>query len=341
MTFMYDGWLTLAGGFPPTLNTEVDPTLLKPNESPACYGLDCGADGYLKTGSIPVGTDRTKITKTVNSTTWVWAYNRLWRANGTVLQFNAPHYDDALFAQGLGKLSTDATIVEVLPCLGNSILAVTATGSHLLTNADDTRGLFSVGHFYQELGAADSTKILILDGVPFVSNSTGVFSFDGRNVKEWTRQMRDSLGSFAEVAIKANYQKKWIIGTSKFVIDTGNGNLYDYGTTGFLFTSRTLTHSNISEPFRVTAIALIIQHATGDGGTVSWETKFEEDRWKPEDDKRIAYSEGNYTRIELPISRTDQVANKFAMRITGLSASIQIKEIQVLVGGYCLNVPSK
>ena len=63
--------------------------------------------------------------------------------------------------------------------------------------------------------------------MPVVSNTDGVFMFDGRTVTELTRPVRDSLGSFSNAVITADYEKRFIIGTAKFVIDTENGRLFD------------------------------------------------------------------------------------------------------------------
>jgi hypothetical protein len=45
---LYDGPITLAGNFPPTLNKDSDARTLDVNESPDCYGVDWDVEGILK-----------------------------------------------------------------------------------------------------------------------------------------------------------------------------------------------------------------------------------------------------------------------------------------------------
>ena len=71
----FSGWVTLAEGFPPTLNKEDDAFSLDANESPDAYGVDIGSDGFLKSGSVPVG-DTAKI----NTNSFV---NKSW--SGTIV----------------------------------------------------------------------------------------------------------------------------------------------------------------------------------------------------------------------------------------------------------------
>ena len=327
---LYDGWLVLAGEFPPSVNTDDDDTKLKPFESPECYGVDMTIDGRLKTGTIPTGTARSSPTKTVGAVTYSWYYKRLWLATTTTLSYGAPEYDDAFFPQDLGKFTFDASIVTFMPVLERDLWVATATGSIMLRGTNDPRSFFDPGRFVQEMDVAAANRALSLDGIPFASTATGVFSWDGNNTKEWTRNVRDSLGSFGAVAITANYDKKYIIGTAKFAIDTSNGKLFDYGTSGFRFTSRTLAQPNQYNPFQVGAVGFVIERADASDGTIKWQTKFEDNDWFDEDDIRIL---DDKTRVQRDLENRIGAARKFAVRITSLSSNIYIREVQVVVSG--------
>lgn len=331
---LYSGWISLADTFPPTLNSELDSTQLKAGETPSAYGIDCGADGVMKAGTCPTGTARVAPTKTIGAYAYPWHYNRMWRIqNSTTLAWFAPHYDDITFAQDLGKLAADATIIGILPYGTDSMLVVTATGSHTLANCSDPRGYFAFSRFWQELFADGTTKFLTLGGDPYVSNTSGVFALSGGAVVEWTRPVRDSLGSFSNCAITANYTKQWIIGTSKFVIDVGQKKLFDYGTSGFLFTSRTLVSDGENRPFTTDSVGFVLRMTDAAGGTITWESKFEDGDWQEENPIELTWVEGKFTRYEQPIKRNGRTAQRFAMRITSLPSNVEIREIQVCVQG--------
>ena len=104
---LYTGMVTLAGQFPPSVNTSDDVTALKPFESPACYGVDITRDGQLKTGTIPTGTSRVATTKTISSNTYYWHYDRVWRSSGATLIYGAQFYDKYYVPQGRGKVSAE------------------------------------------------------------------------------------------------------------------------------------------------------------------------------------------------------------------------------------------
>ena len=337
---LFDGWVQLAGQFPPSLNKEEDPTRLKPFESPDCYGVDPDKDGRLKSGSVPSGTARSAPTRTIGSTTYYWYYDRLWRLSATSqrLLCGIPSLDTVFLKQaGAGPLLANSAIVTYLPCLQDAMLVVTATGSHLANNVKDPRGFFELGPFLQEMYASTASHVTVLDGIPFVCNAAGVFSYDGQTVKEWTRPVRDSVSPFASTALTCVYPKKYVVGTSKFVIDTTNGKLFNFGTSGFRFTSRTLAVSEEYSPFMTQAIAFILEHGDTTGGTISWQSKAEDGNWYSEPDINVRYTEGQYTRIETGIRNPTAMARRFAIRITALDSSLYIRDIVACVGGFTQN----
>ena len=298
---------------------------------------------------IPTAT--TKVTKTYvvppsTGSTYTWYYDRLWLASTTSLLYYAPEYRNLLYNHGPSSVTADATIVTFMPALGNMMWVVGYTstsvyGSQFIPNADSRRGEFELGPLKQELWTPTATKALTLDGKPVVSNTDGVFMFDGRDVTELTRPVRDSLGSFSNAAITADYEKRFIVGTSKFVIDTAapNGDrigtkLHDYGTSGFRFTTRTLAQAPEFNPFEVSKVAFIYEHTNTSDGELTWQTQVEERAWHDENDVRLLYEEAQYSRKEIELSSSSRNCRRFALRINSMDSNIKIREIHVLVGGY-------
>jgi len=195
------GWVQLAGEFPPTLNKEDDVVNLKPEESPDCYGVDPDAEGLIKTASIATGTARTAPTGTGSYTGYNFYYDRLWKVRTgatTILDYGAPKIRDAFFRQGLGKFEASATIITFMPALGASMWVATATGSHLIQNANDKRGFFGEGKFVQAFPVNNSARAITLDGIPYSCHSGGVFSYDGREVKEVDEERQEQSWKFRQ-----------------------------------------------------------------------------------------------------------------------------------------------
>jgi len=257
----------------------------------------------------------------------------LWEFSTTTLGYYAPQYEAELFRQGLGKIRADYNIVTIMPAFENDIWVLTASGSYLVRNANSPAGNFELTKFSQEFATPTATYAMTLNGQPIICNASGVFSWDGSKVTELTRTVRNSVGSFASKAITADYTNRYIIGTSSFVIDSENGKLFDYGTTGFRFTSRTLAQKDTSGPFEISdvPIAFIVEHGSTAGGSISWQSKIEDGAWEDEDDVQVDYSEDNYTRVEAPTNRSNRTGHKFAIRLTALSSNLYIREIQVNV----------
>ena len=336
---LYSGWLALADGFTPTLNTDDDPASLKPNESPACYGVDCTADGFLKTGSVLTGTARTAPTRTIGASTYSWYYDRVWRISSADLIYGAKYYDTVYVPQGFGKVTAEANIINFMPAFSNDIWVVTASGSHILSNAISATGQFNMGQFFQEAYVSTNTHATTVNGIPHFANVDGVFAWDGQKLKEYTRPIRDSLGSFVGAALTVDYSEQFLIGGTSYVIDMESGKLFDYGTSGFLFTSRTLTSRGLA-PFQVDAIAFDLVYTSGDTGSITWQSKTECEDWFDEDDINLAYEEGKRSRIEVPINNSIRSERKFAIRITSLPAFVKIRSINVLVREFAQETPT-
>jgi hypothetical protein len=333
------GWVVLAGKFPPTLNKENDPIRIQPNESPSSYGIAWASEDYLRSGTVPTGTARFNPTRSVGGNTYSWYYKRLCRASADKLIVGSPNMDDVFLAQnGISKIPFGATVLTFFPCLGDGMMVITASGSHLLTNCADSRGLeyFQRGELLKDFYTANAAYATVLNDIPYVCNAKGVFSYDGREVKELTRAVRDSIGNFASVAILADYDNDLIIGTNKFAIDTKSGKLFDYGTSGFYWESRVIAQSFDYNPFDVQSVAFVIHHASTAGGKIGWSSKTENTDWYEEQTINIPYQEGKYTRIEAAVARPIRTGYRFQIKLNSLSSNIYIREIQVCLQNFDL-----
>jgi hypothetical protein len=337
---LYTGWTNLAGNFPPSLNTSDDVTALKNFESPDCHGVDMTKDGQLAAGTIPAGTARQATTKRVgiapNKVTYNWYYERLWVLATDKLVFGAKYYDDVYVPQGLGKVKAYQTLVGFQPCLKSQMWLYGANGSQFINNAIADSGQFDLGQLIQEMhvNTGKGTSALTVDEVPYCQNTTGIYSYTDGAVKEWTRPIRNSLGTFAtEVALTANYQKKYLIGTAAFGVDLNTGKLFDYGTTSFLFTTRTMAGESY-RPFAISDISFSIQFSSDTtAGTISWATKCEDNDWVDEKDITVTAVDGLKTQIIRRVNNPVTSTHKFAIKLTGLSSNISIRSIDMSVVG--------
>jgi hypothetical protein len=335
---LYTGMVTLAGQFPPSLNTSDDVASLKPFESPACYGVDMTADGLLKSGSIPSGTTRVATSKTVGATSYIWHYDRMWRASGANLIYGAKYYDKTYVFQGKGKIAAEATIVGFQPVLRNDMWVYGGSGSQFIRNAVRDDGQFMFDQIIQEMvvNTGKATSAVTLDEIPYCANTGGVWSYNGQTVTELTRAVRDSLGAFAtEPALTCDYLKKYIIGASKFAIDVNNGKLFDYSTSGFLFTSRTLVARGY-RPYGIgdLTFSILFSSSNTSDGTISWETKTEDNDWFQETDLQVVNDDGLKTAIQVRPENDVTTARKFAIRITSMPSNIYIRSIDLNVSEY-------
>jgi len=339
---LYDGWAELAGDFPPSVNTDSDSTQLKPHETPSCYGVDCKATGFLKTGSILTGTARHAPTKTISSTAYQWFYDRVWRASTTDLIYGAKYYDDVYAPQGKSKVTAEDAIETFMPALSNDVWVVTETGSQILSNATSGEGQFKLGQFFQEayITTGQPTHATTVAGVPHFSNVDGVFSWNGQTLKELTRPVRTSLGSFVGASLTADYSEQFLIGASAYVIDLESGKLFDYGTSGFQFTTRTLSAKDYA-PFQVDAISLDVEYASNGNDLVRWESKVEDGNWYEEEPITMNGDAGTRSRIEVSVGNGIRRGRKFAVRLTALPSFLKVRDIKVMVREFAQETPSE
>jgi len=169
-----------------------------------------------------------------------------------------------------------------------------------------------------------------------------VYAWNGSKITELTRAVRSSLGSFGAVAIKTDYLYQKIIGTFKFAIDTTTGKLFDYGTSGFLYTTPTMAQDRAKAPFQVNSVAFSYEMITAGSATITWQSKAEDGDWYDEEDiEIIGDQEGEYSRKEVEISNPTQSAHKYAFRIKSMDSNVAIEEILVNVAGYAVEAAAE
>ena len=335
---VFTGWYELAGKFPPSVNTTDPADMLKPHETPSCYGVDCTKDGFLKTGSIVSGSTRPLTTKTIGTSTFSWYYDKVWLASGSKLTYGAKYYDDVLVPQGFGKVFAEDSIVGFFPVFNSGMWVFTNIGSQFMGGADQEEGKSKLEQLVPELyvTTGKATSAIVLDEIPYCANSKGVWSYKSGAVTELTRPVRYILGSFGtQPALTADFQRKFIIGASSFVIDTASGKLFDYGTAGFQFTSRTMVADDY-RPFAIGDIgfSILFDPADTTDAVISWQTKTEDDDWYDETDIQIPFGTGTKTFITTRSSNPTSTVRKFAMRLTGLSSNLWIRSIVMNMANF-------
>ena len=340
---LYNDWQTIGDSFPPSLNTENDSAMLQNFESPACHGVDMTKQGRLKTGSIPSGSARVVTQKTIGATVYDWYYDRLWLANGTNLRWGMPKMDTQYYGQSPSQLESDATIVTLAPIGGGDLMIGTATGSYVLNQANDNRGYFALSNFNEDFKVTDSARLALIDTIAYTSNAKGVFAWNGKQSEELTANVRSNITLFANKTLTADVEKRYIIGASSFAIDVINKKLFDYGTSGFLWTSKTLAQDKSAyRPFQIDKIALTIEHAsTSPTKKIVWQTKSEDNDWFNEEDIVVKYQSNNYSRIEVLVGNPIKNIHKFAMRISSLDANLHIINVAVHTANYAIGAVSE
>ncbi|MCP4638850.1 MAG: hypothetical protein GY851_00380 [bacterium] len=330
-------WLQFDGA--PGVDSETDPVDLKATHTPAGYGFDLDTLGRLKKGTIPSGDTRIAKGVTISTVPYIWHYNRLWnKTNRTAatasntLTFGAPLYDDVYYAQGLGKIpfSEDAaTIVEFLPFGGDSMAIGKSTGSYVLRGVTDPRGadFWRKGDIIQEIKLATAANATELDSVAYFSAADGLFSFGANgSVTDLTRRVRDSVSDYANIALKPDYSKKRIVGTAKFVYDAETDRLFNFATSGFLWTSPTL-HARDFSPFIVDRFSFVIENTSTDDQTFTVQYKLEEDDWYEEHVVEVLKDTGTHTVVHADVFERKSV-KKFQVRITAMDGGLAVREVR-------------
>ena len=336
------GWVSLAEQFPATLAKDANAEVLKDGQTPDAYGLGIDKPGFLYAdSSVSAGTvwngaaDADAPTYAPVTAQWRFAHNRLWgwAETGTTLYYGAYGYDATYIIQELGYVPCDhqesSAIVQVVP-FGNMIAVFKDDCLYVIKNADAPSGDFVAEYVKQSSGLPVVGNVIAVDNKIYWANTTGIWSYDGNAIAELTEPIRNSLGTFSSASIttlNADFAKRRIMGrhssATKFIIGLGdNPALYDYSTSGFRFTTRTIAGAD-AEPLLVNKIAFAYQYA-GDMATVNYDVKIN-DTWKTESQIKIrpAYENG---RIEVALINALS-CRRFAMRITSMTSGLYISRI--------------
>ncbi|MFA5151101.1 MAG: hypothetical protein WC554_00930 [Clostridia bacterium] len=335
-------WVPIAQKFPATLAKDAAPESLVDGQTPEAYGMGLDKDGYLYADSSPSSGAAWTGIATVSAPTyapatctWRYAHNRLWgyvTAGGTTLYYGAPNYDSNYFIQDLGYIPVDyesSNITNVIP-FGNNVAIFKSDHIYIIRNADNPGDGFVAEYLKQASGLPVAADVIVMDNTLIWANTHGVFAYNGQQIQELTLPIRNNLGAFSSATVtslKADFQKRRIIGyttATKFIIDIGEQvGLYDYNTSGFRFTSRTLVGQE-AEPLVVDQIGLVYQYNASDYATVNIDVKIN-DTWKTENKFTIRPANDNGLAL-LPLTNV-LACRKFAMRITAMSASLYINSI--------------
>ena len=330
---------TLAGNFPPTLNTSTPPTDLEIGETPECYGIDMTVKGRLKTGTIPTGTSRVAKTQTITTVPYIWVYKRLFNITNltastasTILRYGAPHYDDVYMKQGVGGIQFDEdaqTLVQIVPFGQDSLLIGKSTGSYVLSNLNDTRGdkFWGKTDIIQKMAVSAAARVTELDGVVYTSNADGLFVLKEGRVEEITERVKDDVTDYANQTLTIDYDESYIIGGTKFAYDVVNDKLFNWATSGFRFTSRQF-HLPDWAPVSIDELLFVIEHSDTEDGELKYQKKYDEEDWTDEYTVELPYNQEKYTMVSTSMDREVSV-RKVQVRLTSLTATKYIKEIRL------------
>jgi len=345
-------WVPLATKFPCTLSKDMAPEAIADGESPDAFGLGIDKPGWLYYDSAPSsGTAWTGINTVSAPTyapatcTWRYCFNRLFGfpATGATVYYGAMNYDSTYLLQNLGFIPVDdsgesSDITNIVPILGGLVAVFKSANLHIIRNADSPGGSLTAEYVKQSTGLPVAGNVLVMDDTLIWCNTHGVFSYNGQTITELTLPIRNNLGTFVSTAVTsltADFEKRRVIGlntTGKFIIDLNDKPmLYDYSTSGFRFTSKTLVAEDAS-PLLIDKIMLVYQYSASDSATVNIDVKIN-DEWKTESTFTIRPATDNGMAM-IPLSNM-LACRKFAMRITNMSSSLYINSIMchVKTGG--------
>lgn len=326
-------WQVLSDGLPPTLNTRAPTTSLRSNETPASYGVEANKDGFLTIGSCPSATAVVEKTYVVGADTYIWHFDRLWRASGTQIIYGAPQYSASYFPQGLGHVDIpeDSNSVLKLVPVGNAIIAFKTSGAFLLQNAADHGGNFEKWDIIQTCGITAASNAIQVDGTVYASTANGLYAIDSRGqTTELTGPVRGS-NIFKNTALTLNYQNKYVIGaTDQYCYDINNKRLLDYSTAGFLYTAPSLrmtARGYAGSPFTISDVAFEIQFIAAGDGQVKFQTQFDSRGWNEVQTFDIINERGATERVHVALDIQEN-ARAFGFRLTDLN-NVMIRRIYV------------
>lgn len=335
-------WIVLASKFPASLDKDSAPESLADGETPEAYGMGIDKPNYLYAESAPssgtVGTQISTVSAPTNApsgiTNWRFFHNRLWgwSTSSSKLYYSAYGYDSNYILQNLGYVSCDtesSNIVDVIP-FGDNVAVLKSDYLYVINNANNPDGDFVATYIKQASGLPTAGKWVVIDNLVVYANTHGIFSFDGQNITELTYPIRNNLGTFSDSQVstlRADFEKRRIVGRgtsdTKFIIELGQqARLYNYSTSGFRFTTRTLAGAN-GETMVVDKLGLIYQYE-GDKFYLNIDVKIN-DTWKTEDKFTIRPANENcFATLNI---KNVLSCRKFAVRLTSLDANVYINSI--------------
>lgn len=332
--------LTLGTGFPPSLNTTLPATDIGIDETADGFGFSMDTDGLLAKGTIPTGTARVVTQKTINAVVYRWFYNRLWGGVGsTSLTYGAPDYFDDYYAQRFGKIPFDedgSEIVEIVAFGADSLCIAKATGSYIVSNATDTRALLPRTDIIQELTVSNAARITELDGVIYVSNTKGLFSYFQGVTTELTRPVRNDsnfTSLFANKTLTVDYTKKRII-AGTFVYEVETKKILRYVSSTFRYTSKQF-HLPDYAVFAVQSVDFNALRTNTDNGWIEYQIKIEDNDWSEGGRTDFSGEPGTFTLVQEAIAGDDaRGTHRFQFRITDMSSNLRIRGIELVLTGF-------
>lgn len=344
-------WIPIAAKFPATLNKDAAPETLADGETPDSYGIGIDKPGWLYYEASPSAGDAWQgITKQVSNPTstpiagsqnWRFFFNKLWgwTADYRYIYYGANGYDSNYVIDGLGYFSCvidneTASVIDVIP-FGNNVAVLKGNHLYVVRNADTPSNNLVAEYVKQGSGIPSAGLAIAMDRNLIWVNINGAWLYNGENVTEMTVPVRNNLGTFTSASVtslRGNFEKRRLIGygtATKFIIDLSGqaSRLFDYGTSGFRFTTRTLTGTE-GEPILIDAIGLIYQYSASESASIGLDVKIN-DTWKSETQYTIRPANDNGLAL-IPLSNF-MACRKFALRITSMSPSLYISSILVHV----------
>jgi len=339
--------MVLAEKFPASLLKDTAPESIPDGKTPDAYGMGIDKTGWLYADSSPssgavwngIATASSPTSTPLTGTAyWRFAHNRLWGYQTTTnsVSYGAYGYDSNYILDGLGYIPCDyesSNTVNVIP-FGDNVAVCKSDCLYIIRNANNPGNGFVAEYVKQASGLPVTLDAIAVDKLFCWANTHGIWALDGSQIIELTAAVRNTLAPFVSsgiTSLRADFQKRRVIGytsATQFIVELGqDAGLYDYSTSGFRFTSRTLVGEE-GEPLLIDKIGFIYQYSTSEMATLGIQVKIN-DTWKDEDQKKIRPT-GDNGRCEIALSNA-LACRKFAIRITGMSAGLHISKILVHV----------
>jgi len=342
-------WASLAEQFPASLVTDIAPEKLKDGQTPDAYGMGIEQQSVLyKSAYTDVGSRSstwssvsTPTTAPSGITNWRYYFDRLWgyMTTGQSLYYGAFGNYTYYMQQDASRLLLDseATNITGVQPFGSNLAIFKAGNLYVMRNANNPGAGF-MADLVAEQGTDAELKTIGLNESIYFANANGIWSSDGRTLRELTMPIRNNLGDVKAASItrlNADFDKSRIIGYEidgetndvKFVLIPGmegGAGIFTYSGTDFRFTSRSVL-SGKGNPIMVDKIALNYEYDSDDQIDISFQVKIN-DTWQAEERTRVMPKD-KAGRIEL-VTNHVLAARRWAFRLTSIPASFYIHSIE-------------